>query len=99
MPPAAKLARGAVGLLAPAPRVDDLDLDPGERSADGAHPHLDRVIVAGLGDQGRGLGLAVADRDLASSHVRRDSTHQLDRARAPRHDPGPKRAEVATRVA
>ena len=77
-------------------RIDDLDFDAGQRPADGFDAQLERIVGAGLRDDRRGFGLAVGDRDFAARPSRSTTcSHDLDRARAARHDAGPQRRQVA----
>ena len=48
-------------------RIDDLHLDAGQRPADRFDAQLERVVGAGLRDDGRGFGLAVGDRHFAAA--------------------------------
>ena len=56
--------------------LDQLDLQPRDRMADRADPDFDRVVDRGERDDRRGLGLAVADADLADAHPAHDLLHQ-----------------------
>src|ERR687894_55864 len=68
--------------------VHELDLDVRELASHGRDPALYRVVRAGLGDDGAGLGLAVGDGDLVRPHIVDDLFHHLFGAGAPRHYPG-----------
>ena len=60
-------------------RSDTIDVRV--HGADGRHPSLDVVVDAGLRRHRRRLGHAVADGDLAASHVVDHALHDLDGAR------------------
>ena len=89
--PAAEFAGGAVGKLLARERLDDLHFDAGKRPAHRADAIIDRIVGAGHGNQRRGLGLTVGDGDFAGPHVLGDALHDLDGARAARHDARPQR--------
>src|SRR6185369_3569392 len=55
--------KGFIGL-----DVDDLDFDVGERPPYGGDAQFKGVVGAGLGDDGRGFGLAVGDGDFRGMH-------------------------------
>src|SRR5918992_5527012 len=68
--------------------VHEPDLDVRELASHGRYPALYRVVRAGLGDDGAGLGLTVGDGDLVRPHIVDDLFHHLFGAGAPRHYPG-----------
>ena len=77
--------------------VDDLDLEVRVHGADRADLVLEGVVGAGLGRHRRGLGHAVADRDLLDAGLE-ELGHHRGRARRAGHDAGAHRGQVVGRV-
>src|SRR4029077_11657436 len=77
--------------------VDNLDLEVRLYPSDRGDAQFERIVPTTLEAHGTGFGHPIGDGYLTHVHCRSHFLHDLDRARRPRHDASPKRAQIEAR--
>ena len=90
----AQLAGLAGGQRVAGRGIDDAHFGVGQRGADGGDACLERIVNARHRDHGRGLSLAVRDRDLTAMHTAANLAHDFDGTGGAGHDAGAQTGEV-----